>query len=189
MRPRTYVRAAAYRTDAPTDDRTRVTGRVLHLAVWAPAPRGAALLHGAGRHTPLCGSPIPRAVDAWVPTGPTWPGWDGHAHWPVCHHCVRAMDRLLFDLNAQDDRTEAHQGVSPAALTLDAGAAMMTQAAEDMAAAAPRVQEVARQMGQQAGAALADAIEQTRTGMAGVGAHVAATLASLTTTPERTDPA
>lgn len=104
----TYVRAARYATDSPTEYRTHPTGRVLHLATFVLDPRGTALLPGTGRWLPLCGGGG-RHVDQWAPTGPEYPGWTGHAHWRMCHHCVRALDRLLSDLNAQDDRHDDHR--------------------------------------------------------------------------------
>lgn len=100
----TYVRAAR----APEDrtDLGRVTGRVLHLSIPAPDPIGTTLIRGT-HAVPLC-SGRGATVETWRTTGPGLPGWSRHAHWPVCHRCVRTMDRLLDDLNAQDDRHNDH---------------------------------------------------------------------------------
>jgi hypothetical protein len=116
----TYVRAAR----APEDRtaRPRVTGRVLHLTTWAPDPIGTVLFRGH-HPVPLCGG-IGATVETWRQTGPEYDGWARHSHWPVCHRCVRTMDRLLDDLNAQDDRyNDHHRPPSRAVTELEVAAA------------------------------------------------------------------
>lgn len=103
----TYVRAARRADDGSLG---RITGRVLHLSVYALDRPETVTVRGFGQHVPLCGGPSgAAAVERWRLTGPWADGWERHSHWPVCHRCIRALDRLLSDLNAQDDRHDDHR--------------------------------------------------------------------------------
>lgn len=85
----------------------RVTGRVLHLSVWAPDPPGTALFAGTGRYVPACGRQV--APDQWRRTGPDYPGWAGHAHWRICTACcatvLRLVDEALADTHPDREDT------------------------------------------------------------------------------------
>jgi len=107
----TFVRAAKHRSPDPRDRRVHVTGDVLHLVVWAADPPGTALMAGTGRFTPLCGGTA--TVEKWARTGPGYPGWVGHAHWPVCRRCITRWERLGNDRVEQHRRATEHtQAVS-----------------------------------------------------------------------------
>lgn len=107
----TFVRAAKHRSPDPRDWRVHVTGDVLHLAVWVADPPGTALMAGTGRFTPLCGGTA--TVEKWARTGPGYPGWAGHAHWPVCRRCCACLDHLYTERVVQAARhTEHTQAVS-----------------------------------------------------------------------------
>lgn len=104
----TYVRAAKHRSDDASDHRTHVTGRVLHLALFAYDQPGVALLYGTGRWVPLCGG-RGRRVETWRVTGPWAEHWQGHAHWQPCSACVRKLEELGAALGAQTDRWARHE--------------------------------------------------------------------------------
>lgn len=90
-----YLRAAS-------PDGSIITGRVLHLAVWAPDAPGTTLIHG-GTWVALCSRPYARPVH-YRATGPGYRGWHRHAHWPLCSHCSRHLAALGTAMLAQYER-------------------------------------------------------------------------------------
>lgn len=92
------------RTSSP--DGSIITGHVLHLAVWAPDAPGTTLVHG-GTWVALCSRPYARPIHYRV-TGPGVRGWDRHAHWPTCTHCVRRWGALGAAGVEQFERVRQH---------------------------------------------------------------------------------
>lgn len=102
----TYVRAAR-RLPATHRRFYRVTGDVLHLAVFAPERPEDGLFPG-GRWVPVCNPS--RTVDHWAITGPWAEGWKGHAGQPLCRRCVLALERLAADAAGQVLRARNGRG-------------------------------------------------------------------------------
>lgn len=83
---------------------THVTGDVLHLAVFNQSQDQRT----PSRWGPLCRTPLETVRLTW----PGVPGWQRHAHWPVCSRCRAALEEIAASLAEQDTRHNDHMSRS-----------------------------------------------------------------------------